>query len=524
MRLIYLDCFAGVSGNMLLGALLSVGLPQEELEADLQALNLPGWELRVRQETRKSIAGTLVEVVPTRHEHAHRRLRDIEELVRRAALPVAVLDTAMQVFTLIARAEGRVHGIPDTEVHFHEVGAVDSIVDVVGVVAGFYRLAPDTVWASPLHLGSGFVQTAHGRIPVPAPATAEILQGVPTYATDVVGELTTPTGAALVRVLARHFRPWPSMEVERIGYGLGSRDFTIPNALRLVVAKPASVERPATAVFSGVPSALRPSHRRLSMPGRLPAASQAHVHEHQVEGHPEHVHSSPEENAHPVGAQYGAPHVHEHQGERYSEHAHPEEHGAAAAPQVVHSSAGEEAAPQERHEPEQEEVSPLLRWPQLEHDRVLVLEANLDDMNPEWSEHVVSELFAAGAVDAFYTPVVMKRGRAGIKLTAICPEQAAAGCVETILRQSTSLGVRYYEAQRAKLSREWVTVAVADQQIRVKAGRLGAEIVNIAPEHEDCRQAALALGVPLKIVYDRAKAAAIAHLTQPPAPASPADS
>lgn len=445
MRIAYFDCFCGVSGNMILGALLDAGLSQTDLEADLSSLNLDGWRLEVSKGNRRGMSGTHVRVIQTQTEHVHRNIRDIERIVTSAALPVEVRDRAMQAFERIAKAEARVHGVPETEVHFHEVGAIDAIIDVVGAMAGLYRLAPDTVWVSPIHVGTGFVDAAHGRIPVPAPATLEILKGAPVYATDVSGELATPTGAAILRSVAAEFGPWPRMRVEQIGYGLGTKDFPIPNVLRLAIG-------------------------HLHASGHSPSST---------EPAPRHSHGS-------------GPHSHSH-----CHHHQDEPHSASAC-----KGCGEC----------QSQPNDLAHG--LECDEVEVLEANLDDMNPEFAEHIAGQLLHEGALDVFFTPVIMKKGRPALQLTVLSPPAAVGECVSVILRETTTLGVRRHLAQRDKLRRGWVDVDLAGQSVRVKLGRWGDEVVNIAPEYDDCVRAAAELGRTLKSVYDGAKATALAMLAE----------
>lgn len=396
MRIGYFDCFSGVSGNMILGAMLDAGLQLTQLEADLVDLALPGWRLEVKQEQRHGLTGTYVAVVPTRHEHVHRHLSDIEGIITKSQLPVAVKEKALAVFTRLAQAEGLVHGVPAEKVHFHEVGAVDSIVDIVGAIAGFYRLQLEQIWVSPIHVGCGTVETQHGLLPVPAPATAELLKGVPVYTTGCQGELATPTGAAILRIVANGFGSWPAMVVQQTGYGLGTRELAHPNALRLVIGESTD--------------------------------SSINVH-HQV----------------PAG---------------------------------------------------------------LEHDVVQVLEANVDDMNPQLYAHVLDSLLAAGALDVYYTPVIMKKGRMGCKLTALVTDDVQEACLATILQQTTTLGVRIYSANRAKLTRHWQTISLTDGTVRVKIGSWQNKIVNVAPEYEDCRKLAETSGKPLKEILNEALATA----------------
>jgi uncharacterized protein (TIGR00299 family) protein len=387
---------------MILGALVDAGVPLEELESDLHRLNLPGWELKVTKDSRAGITGTHVEVVQTAHEHVHRTIRDIQTIVSASELSENIKEQVMQVFETLAEAEGRVHGVPSTEVHFHEVGAIDAIVDIVGAVSGLARLDVDVIYASPVHLGRGFVRAAHGKIPVPAPATLEILRGVPVYSTGVRGELTTPTGAAILKTVVRDYGPWPHMRVKKIGYGLGTNHFSIPNVLRLAI---------------GTTYADHDDH---------------HHHDHEIPG--------------------------------------------------------------------------------LHEDQVEIIETDIDDMNPESSQHVIEQLLAAGALDAYFTPIVMKKGRPALKLTVLSPPSAVEACVSAALRETTTLGIRRLRARRHKLHRDWIDVQVAGRPVRVKLGRWNQEVINVAPEYEDCRRTAEATELPLKMVYDLAKAEAYAGL------------
>ncbi len=241
MTIAYLDCFSGLSGDMLLGALLDAGLPFEDLQQTLARLPLSGCELHRSRESRHGIQGTRFRVILGDEPQPHRDLAAIRELIRQAGLPPRVTEGSLAVFERLALAEGRIHGVPPERVHFHEVGAADSIIDIVGAVFGLERLGIDRLHVSPLPLGRGFVETAHGRLPLPAPATLALLEGVPVQDAGVAAELVTPTGAALIRVLGASFGPMPPLVVERIGYGVGSRDLPqLPNLLRLLIGKPPS--------------------------------------------------------------------------------------------------------------------------------------------------------------------------------------------------------------------------------------------------------------------------------------------
>ena len=238
MKIAYLDCFSGISGDMFLGALLDAGLELEELSKALGTLPLDGYSLEMKQEKRGSLFGTLFMVKVDKERQKHRGLKDIVKIIRAGGLSQEVQERSIQVFESIAQEEGRIHKRPPDEVHFHEVGAVDSIIDIVGSVFGIECLGIASISASSLPLGSGFVKTQHGRIPVPAPATIALLKGIPVYDSGIKYELVTPTGAALVKALASSFGSMPAMTVERVGYGVGSRDLPDrPNLLRLIIGQ-----------------------------------------------------------------------------------------------------------------------------------------------------------------------------------------------------------------------------------------------------------------------------------------------
>ena len=273
-RILYLDAFAGVSGDMFVGALLDVGVDLDAVRHDVASLNLEWFDIRAVRVTRQGLVGTKFDVLDpatgrnvddvTSHDdghlheanqlvqgghhhhgdvghqnkprqHGHRSLGEIRRIIGESSLPPEVAKDAIAVFEIIGRAEAAVHGVGIEEVHFHEVGALDTIVDVVAASSAFRLLHVDEVVCSPIHVGSGIVRCAHGVLPVPAPATLEILRGIPIYATDVRGELTTPTGAALLKHYSTRFGPLPPLMVEAIGYGAGTREFSIPNLLRATV-------------------------------------------------------------------------------------------------------------------------------------------------------------------------------------------------------------------------------------------------------------------------------------------------
>lgn len=238
MRLAYLDCFSGISGDMFIGALIDAGLPLEELRKALNTLPLEGYSLDATKEERNHLFGTRFKVKVTGAHQPHRRFSDIRSLLLAGNLRPSVRDKSITIFESIAVVEGKIHGCPAEEVHFHEVGAVDSIVDIVGAVLGMEYLGIGEASASSLPLGSGFVETAHGRIPLPAPATVALLKGIPVYDSGLKQELVTPTGAALVKNLVRSFGSLPAMAIDKVGYGVGSRNLPDrPNLLRVLIGQ-----------------------------------------------------------------------------------------------------------------------------------------------------------------------------------------------------------------------------------------------------------------------------------------------
>lgn len=245
MRLCYFDCFSGLSGDMLLGALVDAGADLQAIEAELRRLPVSGWSLAAEKVQRGALRATQVRVATTETHH-HRGLSEIRDLIARAGLAARAAARATEVFQCLGEAEARVHGVPVEKVHFHEVGAVDAIVDIVGACVGFQLLGIEQFACSALNVGGGRVETAHGVLPVPAPATAEMLRQAPTYSTGIERELVTPTGAAVVAALVRQFGAQPSMTVSRIGYGAGSLDLKEqPNVLRLFVGESAEAARAA---------------------------------------------------------------------------------------------------------------------------------------------------------------------------------------------------------------------------------------------------------------------------------------
>jgi pyridinium-3,5-bisthiocarboxylic acid mononucleotide nickel chelatase len=389
MRVVYFDCFAGASGDMILGALVDLGIDLESLKRQLSSLGLGGYEIKTERVKRSGIAATKFHVEVDEGRQPARKFADIRDLIMRADLSEQVKSRSVCAFLLLAEAEARVHESTMDEVHFHEVGAVDSIIDTVGAMIGFELLGAKSFFCSPVRLGHGAVKTAHGLLPVPAPATAELLAGVPVYAGEIEGEFVTPTGAAIVTSLCEGFGPMPEMKISRVGYGAGSRDPKgFPNALRLVTGETVDED-----------------------------------------------------------VQTDAP------------------------------------------------------------ENVMVVETNIDDMNPQAYETVLDRAFARGALDAFLTPVQMKKTRPGVLLTVLCERECLEAIIGLLLSETTTLGVRYYEAKRRVLDREIESVETEYGSVRLKVARDGARTLHFQPEYEDCARISADRNVPVIEVQSAASAA-----------------
>jgi uncharacterized protein (TIGR00299 family) protein len=412
VRIGYLDCFSGISGDMFLGALLDSGVPAGLLHDTVAALNL-GARLETSRVVRSGIAGTKVDVwigkekdlpreqVSHSHEHGHhhgdhdhhRGLKEIREIIAHAGIAPEARERALAIFQALGEAEAKIHSVDAEKVHFHEVGAVDAIVDIVCAAVGSLAADVDEWVCSPLNVGGGTVQCAHGTFPVPSPATVELLKGAPIYSSGVNAELVTPTGAAIVKTLCSRFAPFPAMKISASGYGAGSRDFPgQPNVLRMTIGEAKETQ---------------------------PAAS---------------LHQLPE------------------------------------APENV----------------------------------VAVLEANLDDLNPQVFGYLMERALSEGALDVFGASVQMKKNRPGILLTVLAKPQDAQRLARLIFAESTTLGIRIREERRQTLSRRTVAVDTRWGEVRMKVANLNGAVANCAPEYEDCRRIAEAHNVPLKQVIQEA--------------------
>ena len=378
MKIAYFDCFSGISGDMVLGALLDLGLPAASLLEELKKLSLEGYEVHVSREMRGAISGTRVKIEV--HHQPSRNHEDIRELILSSSLDAAVKEKSLAIFERLASAESLVHGIPASDVHFHEVGAVDSILDVVGAVAGLRLLGIEKVFASRVPLGHGFVKTHHGVIPIPAPATALLLEGAPVYDGGSERELVTPTGAAILATLAESFGPMPDMVLGATGYGVGS-------------------------------------------------------------------------------------------------------HPASDPPNLLRILCGTSRA-------------------SLTRTNLLVVETNIDDMNPEFYDYVMRKLFALGVLDVGITPVQMKKNRPGALFRVLLEPALESRVVELLFEETTTLGVRVHEVKRIELQRRVKEIETPYGTCRVKCALMPDGTERVIPEYEECRRLAEERSIPLRRVYE----------------------
>jgi len=416
-RILYFDCFSGASGDMVLGALLDAGLPLDDLRAALGSLAIDGATVSAAKVLRAGVSATKFTVreadaheagdheardheaghthahdhhdghhahphshstAVAAHSHSHRSLAEINALIDRSALSPAGRARAKELFHRLGAAEAAIHQIPMEKIHLHEVGALDSIIDIVGAVFALDWFKADRIVSSPLNVGGGMVNSAHGFFPVPAPATVRLLEGVPVYSSGIKSELVTPTGALLLSAYATSFGTLPPMTIDRVGYGAGDRDpAETPNVLRVMVGQ--SHDQPGT-------------------------------------------------------------------------------------------------------------------------ERIVVLECEIDDMNPQIYGSVMDQLYAAGALEVYFAAVQMKKNRPGTLLTVLARPGQREELLALVFRETTTIGVRYHDVTRERLDREVITVETPLGPVRFKVARLGGSVVNAAPEFDDCQRLATERRIPIKDV------------------------
>ena len=386
MKAIYLDCSSGISGNMILGAFLNSGVPDKFLRDELGKIDLPDhYEIKIDSVKKNGIAATYLDVKIEHHhdhEHHHRSMNEIQKMIESSSLNENVKSKSLAIFKRLAEVEGKIHAMPMEEVSFHEVGAIDSIVDIVGTAICLDYLGIEKIFVSRIHVGSGFVNCAHGVMMIPAPATAELLKGFPTYHADIEKELATPTGAAVIATLGEYRSNLPEDFVaEKISYGAGTWDLPIPNVLRMYLG---------------------------------------------------------------------------------------DFHGTADLKRVI-------------------------------------LEANIDDMNPQNYSYVTEKLFAAGALDVWTTPILMKKSRPANTLHVLVDELHEEICAQVIFQETTSIGIRVMPVlRRYEASRRIANVETRFGSVRCKISAYKGSIVSISPEFDDCLKLARENNVPLKNIQREA--------------------
>jgi len=392
MKIAFFDCSAGISGDMCLGALADAGAGIEELGPLLRKLPIKGYSLKAKKVSRCGIAATKVDVVLEKgHKARPLRWMDLESVVKRSDLHGQIKLNGLKVFKKLFEAEAKVHGEGFEEVHLHELGGIDCMVDIFGTLLGLELLGVQEVYTSAINLGSGSIKSMHGILPVPAPATAELLKGYPVYVSGVPFELTTPTGAVILSGLQAASLSVPSMVVERIGYGAGNMDLKdMPNLLRIFVGETTDTGR-------------------------------------QLDS-------------------------------------------------------------------------------RLSDKEVVVIETNIDDMNPQLYEDVTDKLFKAGALDVFLENIIMKKGRPAVKLTVISDEQKRELLASLIFRETTTIGLRFFRAGRRVLDREIRKVTTQFGEVRIKIARLDGAVVNAAPEYGDLKALSKKTGQPIKILEEAVRA------------------
>jgi uncharacterized protein (TIGR00299 family) protein len=371
---------------MNLGAMLDLGVDKGYLLEGLESLGIEGYELSVTRDGRKGITGTKVDVIVKNEKGKHRNLKDIENIINGSDLSERVKETSLDIFMQVARAEAKVHGKDIYDIHFHEVGATDSIIDIVGAALCLEFLNVDRVMASPVEVGSGFVTCDHGTLPVPAPATAEILKGIPIKSGIVPFEMTTPTGAAILASVTSEFTDKIQFRLLEVGYGIGGRDTEIPNVLRVLLGET------------------------------------------------------------------------------------------------------DEAAADD-----------------CDREEALIIECNIDDMNPEMFDYVIDTLLKAGAQDVFLTPVIMKKSRPATTLSVLCSIEDESTIQELLLTQTSTFGTRKYLVGKTMLKRDITEVATEYGTVRVKNAYLRGKKIKSKPEYEDCRRLAEEFGVSIREIYDGIK-------------------
>ncbi|MCL5978909.1 MAG: nickel pincer cofactor biosynthesis protein LarC [Nitrospirae bacterium] len=379
-KIAYFDCFAGISGDMCLGALVDAGVSLSALKKELKKLPIQDYRLVSKEVTRSGISATKVDVIiKSANGNSHRttRWKNIEKIIKTSSLSDSIKQKGLHIFKKLFEAEAKVHGEPFEKVHLHELGGIDCIVDIFGTLIGLDMLGVGQIYTSSINLGSGMIKTAHGMLPVPAPATAELLTGYPVYSSDIPFELTTPTGAVIISGMKADPYSRSEITIEKIGCGAGNKDIShMPNILRILIGRQTKDSRNA--------------------------------------------------------------------------------------------------------------------------ETVTVIETNIDDMNPQMYENVMEKLFKVGALDVFLENIIMKKGRPAVKLTVIAETPDVESLTDIIFEETTTIGLRFYEAQRKTLERTIKKVKTKYGSVRIKISRLNGKVTNMTPEYDDIKTAAKKTGIPVK--------------------------
>lgn len=390
MRIGYFDCFSGASGDMILGALIDAGLSQKGLKEELEKLRIPTVRVRVKKINKSGILATKVIIEGKKEERHHRNLKEIVDIVEKSSIEPEIKEKSIDIFKRIAQAEAKIHHVPVEDIHFHEIGGLDSVVDIVCSVWGIRELGIDKIYVSRVNVGTGFIKCEHGILPVPAPATLLLMKEKPIYSTGVERELLTPTGAAILSSLGSYFGPLPEMIIEKVGYGAGKDDLPHPNVLRLIIGR--------------------------SLTNSL-------------------------------------------------------------------------------------------------KERVVIIETNIDDMNPQLYDYIMEKLFDLGAREVFLTPIIMKKNRPATLLSIISSFEKLNPIIEFLIKETTSIGVRWHEEERLCAEREVINVKTKYGNLRFKLARWEGKTVNLSPEYDDCKRLALKKGISIKEIFDEAKRIALSYQT-----------
>ncbi len=386
MKIVYFDCFSGISGDMVLGALVDAGLNIDDLKSELRKLNLTGYHITSTKTKRNGISATKVSIKVEVSDKV-RHLKDIVTIINQSTLSPWVKEKSLLIFNKLAHVEATIHASDINSVHFHEVGAMDAIIDIIGAMIGLEKLGIKKVYASKIHVGSGFIECQHGTIPAPAPATCGLLKNLPIYSNGISSELVTPTGAAIISSIAEQFGNLPEMITHAIGYGAGSKTLNIPNLLRIFIGELDSTE--------------------------------------------------------------------------------------------------------------------------FETEEVYQVETNIDDMNPEFYDHVISSLFEMGCQDVFLIPIQMKKNRPAAMLNVLVQPDKLKSAMDTIFTETSTLGLRIHKVQKKMLKREYTKIETEYGEVTIKIGRMANKITTLAPEYDECQNIALKHKLPIRSIYDKIRYLAI---------------